>query len=94
MPRFQRSGKRAEQSAADTRDHVVERRRVFGAGELGAILLLIEMADAAVDSEVESMLEAFDQRTSMGTFVFLYEDAARVCDGHGKSPLDVVAPKK
>ena len=91
--RIQRATQGAGQSTGNGGDHVVERRRMLCGRHLLAVLVLIERLDAAVDTEVEGLVEALDPGGAMRPGVLSYLDAARVNDvSHGWSPFGPVGP--
>ncbi len=82
LPHIQCGPEGAEQSSGDTGNHVIKRRRILRARDLAAVLFLVEVLDAAMNSEVKRLVKPLDARRSVRTFVFGNLDSAGMRDGH------------
>lgn len=85
-PRVQRGPQGAGQSPGHASNYVIERRRIFGAADLPAIFLLIEISDAAVNAEMNGFLEVFNVGRAVRSLVLFDSDATGMCNGHADLP--------
>ena len=73
-------------SPCDTSNHVIEGGRVFGSGNRSTVLLLIEVFDSTMDSEVNRLLETLDVCGPMRSLMLFDSDSAGMRYGHGGFP--------
>jgi hypothetical protein len=81
-PHIQCGAQSAGQSTGDAGDDVVESGRVFRAGQLAPILILVKVADAAVNAEVDRLRKSLDVGRPVGALMFLDTNAAGVNHWH------------
>ena len=75
------------ESASNTRDDVVERGRELRPGQLTSVLILVKMADAAMNAEVDRFRKSLDVRRAVRAFVFRDVNAAHVNYRHVLGPF-------
>src|SRR5262249_9547493 len=75
----------AGQSTSDPGNDIVERGRVFRASELSPVLLLVELFDASVDSEVDRLGKVLDMGRAVRSLQLLDPQSAGMNDAHGWS---------
>jgi hypothetical protein len=60
FPRFQRGRKGSGESPGNSRNDVIQGRRIFGTFDFTAVLLFVEVLYPAVDAEVKGLREILD----------------------------------
>jgi hypothetical protein len=83
LPHIQCGPEGAEQSPADTGNHVIKRRWILRASDLASVLFLVEMLDSAMNAKVKRFVKPVNESRSVRSFVFGDLDLARMGDGHG-----------
>jgi hypothetical protein len=78
FPRFQRSPKGSGESPGHSGNDMIQGRRVFGALDLTAVFLFVEILDAAVHAEMDGVREVLDVRGTVRTFVLQNTDVTGV----------------
>jgi hypothetical protein len=86
FPRFQRSCKGSGESPANSRNDVIQGGRILRTFDFTAVLLLVEVLDAAVDAEVKGLGEVLDVGRAVGAFMLRDTDVTRVGYCHWQPP--------
>ena len=84
-PRIQRGPQGSGQSPGNAGDHVIEGCRVLRAGDLPAVLLLIEALDTAVHSEVDGLGEVLNVCRAVRPLMLFDTDMTGVSYCHDRS---------
>jgi hypothetical protein len=85
-PRIQRGSQGSGQSAGNGGNDVIEGCRIFGAGQLSSVLILVETFDPPMHPELDRSREWLHAGGSVRTFMFFDPNATGVGYGHDTPP--------